>query len=518
VSKRLKDIGVVSLLTIASRVLGLARDSFTLAVFGTTWLTDAFYTAYNLPNLFRRLLAEGSLTAAFIPTLHDELHVRNRAGAFALLSNVASWLFVVTGVLVLFAMAVFSQSRAFGGYEAKYYVAADLTVLLFPYLLLVSLAAAFSATLNVLDHFTEPALSPIWLNLAMIASLGGAGLHFAHGPMGEIHWLCAGVLVGGFFQMAVPGAVLISLGWRPRVDLSLSPRVREIGALMAPGLFGTAIYQINILVSRLLAFRLHDSGVTGMFNMNRLMEFPIGVFAIAISTVVYPLIARHATERNWDAMGADFRKGLRLILVLNIPAGVGLALLSHPIVRLLYAHGKTTDADANSMAALLGYFAVGMPFFSAVNLVVRAFYAVKDTRTPVKVATFDFFVNVGLSLALMGSLGVRGLVIASTLAIIVQTALLVAALSRRIPTMNLSLLLPSLWRIAAGTGLMAGVVILGLRFGEHLSMPRHGVDLAEVVLLIPLAVAAYATVLWLLRIEGREDLAQVLGKLRKKRA
>ena len=278
-SKSLKSIGVLSFLTVVSRVLALVRDSLSLAIFGTGWLMSAFTTAFILPNLFRRLLAEGSMTAAFVPTLQEELHANGREGTFGLLSKVASWLLVITGALSLLAMAVFSQSRLIPGHEAKWYVAADLTVILFPYLALISLAAAFSAALNVFQRFFEPALSPIWLNLAMIATLAGAGLHFANTPMGEIHWLCAGVLAGGFLQMAVPAGVLFSMGWRPRFDLGLSPRVREIALLMTPGIFGTAIYQINFSVSRLLAFSLDDSSATYLYTVNRLMEFPIGVFA-----------------------------------------------------------------------------------------------------------------------------------------------------------------------------------------------------------------------------------------------
>ncbi len=207
-------------------------------------------------------------------------------------------------------MTVFSHSRLIPGHDLKWYVAADLTVMLFPYLALISLAAAFSATLNVFEHFIEPALSPIWLNLAMIATLAGAGLHFSNTPMGEIHWLCAGVLAGGFLQMAVPAGVLIVLGWRPRFDLGLSPQVREIAYLMTPGIFGTAIYQLNLSVTRLLAYSLDDSSATYLVPVNRLMEFPIGVFAVAVSTVVYPLLAPRTrssgTLARWRPI---FRRG-----------------------------------------------------------------------------------------------------------------------------------------------------------------------------------------------------------------
>jgi putative peptidoglycan lipid II flippase len=258
------------------------------------------------------------------------LHEHGRPGAFALLNKVTSWLVVVSGGVVAVAMVLFAHSRSIGGQEEKWYLAADLTVILFPYLMFICVAAAFNATLNVFQHFTEPALSPIWLNLSMILTLGGAGLHWAQTPMGEIYWLCVGVLIGGFLQMAVPAGVLIKEGWRPQFDFVLSPRVREIARLMAPGFLGTAVYQVNIYVANLLAYQINDSAATLLFLANRIMELPIGVFAIAVSTVVYPLLARHAVERRFEDMAGDFRRGVRLILLINVPAAAGLALMSVP--------------------------------------------------------------------------------------------------------------------------------------------------------------------------------------------
>jgi putative peptidoglycan lipid II flippase len=512
-SKKLKNIGVVSFLTVVSRVLGLARDTLGAYIFGASVLNSAFLTAFRLPNLFRRLLGEGSLTAAFLPTLQHELHERGRPGAFILLNQVASWLAVATGGLVALAMVFLSHSRLFvPGQEAKWYLVTDLSTILFPYLAFVCLAAAFNATLNVFEHFTEPALSPIWLNLSMIVSLGGAGLKLARTPMGEMHWLCAGVLAGGFLQMAVPAAVLVRIGWRPSFHLGLSPRVREIAALMAPGFFGSAIYQVNIYVSSLLAYSLNDFAGTLLFYANRLMELPIGVFAIAISTVVYPLIARHAVEKNFTAMADDYRKGLRLILIINVPAAVGLALLSRPIVSLLFQHGNFTAAEAKLMAPLLMLFVVGMPFFSIVNLTVRAFYSVKDTKTPVKVATVDFCVNLILSLVLMRWLGTVGLVLASTTAIIVQTVLLQRALARRLPELTFAPLWPSVGKVLLAALAMGGVVWAGREWAAGLALRPRAADALAVLGLIPVGAAVYGAALWSLRIEGREELTALLRK------
>lgn len=510
VSKKLQDIGVVSLLTSVSRVLGLVRDQLALGILGASGINDAFVTAFNLPNLFRRLLGEGALTAAFVPTLQHELKDRGRDGAFALLSQVASWLLVVTGGLVALAMFVFNHSRLLAGHDPKWYLAADLTAVLFPYLAFVCLAAAFGAALNVLERFWEAAISPVWLNLSMIGSLAGAGLLWKANDASVAAWLCGGVLLGGFFQMAVPAVALMRAGWRPRFDLGRSERVREIARLMAPGLFGTAIYQINVYVSRLFAFSIHEGEASLFFYANRLMELPIGVFAIAVATVVYPLLARHAAEKNFAALATDYRRGVRLILLLNVPAAVGLAALSTPIVRLLYEHGKFTPSHTAIMAPLLAWFAIGMPFFAVTSLMIRAFYASKDTVTPVKLALVSFVVNVSLGWMLKDTLGARGLVIASTTAVVIQAVLLQRVLGANLPGMQFGELWLTLGKILAGT-LAMGAVVEG---GWYLVREVYGADAIAVFGLIPLGVAVYAAALWVLKIEGRDELAAVFVRLR----
>ncbi len=512
-SKKLKNIGVVSLLTVVSRVLGLMRDQLGAAIFGASVLNSAFITAFSLPNLFRRLLGEGALTAAFVPTLQDELRDNGRAGAFRLLNQVASWLLLVCGALGVLAIVGFSQSRLLPGHEPRWYLAADLTALLFPYLVMICVAAAFNATLNVFERFTEPALSPIWLNLAMIGFLA-AGWYVTDDELTRMHWQCAGVLIGGLAQMLVPAGVLMREGWRPRFDFGRSARVREIARLMAPGLFGTAIYQINVYVSRLFAFSIDDAAATHIFYANRLMELPIGVFAIAVATVIYPHIAKHAAEKNFAGMGSDYRSGVRLILMINVPAALGLVLLSEPIVRLLFQHGNFLAEDTRSMALLLALFAIGMPFYSVSSLTTRAFYATKDTVTPVKIATLSFVINVALSWSLKGPLGAPGLVVASTVAIVVQTLALQRLLARRLSGMSFGDLWRTVGKVALATAAMGVVVTLGwlaLRAGFGGSRVA---DVVAIFALIPLAAASYAAALWALKIEGREEFVAMVEKLR----
>lgn len=524
-SKSLKNISVVALATVLSRVLGLVRESAAAAVFGASALNSAFTTAFTLPNLFRRLLGEGALTAAFVPTLTHELERNDRAGAFRLVSKVASWLAVVTSSIVLLAILVFwnadSVVRLAMGWGVgedtarRLLLGADLAIVLFPYMIFVCLAAAFSAACQVLGRFAEPALSPVWLNLTILSALG-LGAWWAWGDAQRMNLLCVGVLVGGFLQMAVPAGVLWREGWRPAFDLRADERVREIIRMMGPTVIGSAIYLINISVSRFVGLSLNDAAATVLNLATRLMELPIGVFTIAIATVVFPLIARHAAKEDWAALTADYHKGMRLVLVINIPAAAGLALLSEPIIRLLFQHGAFRPSDTAMMTPVLVAYALGLPFISFTSLALRGFYALRDTATPVRAAALSFAVNIGLSVVLMQWLSTVGLALASTVAVMTQAAFLQSRLVRKLDGFSAVPLLPSLGKIFAATVLMAAVVWVGARGLALAGFHGKAADLLVVLLVIPLGAASYGAALWLLRIEGREDIEQVLAKVRAK--
>lgn len=524
-SKSLKNISVVALATVASRVLGLVRESATAAVFGATALNSAFVSAFTLPNLFRRLLGEGALTAAFVPTLAHELEQNERAGAFRLVSKVASWLLVVTTLIVLLAIVVFANAEALVRVGTGWGVAedtsrrlllgADLAIALFPYMIFVCLAAAFSAACQVLGRFAEPALSPVWLNLTILASLG-LGAWWAWGAPERMNLLCAGVLAGGLLQMAVPAGVLWREGWRPRFDLRPDERVREITRIMGPTVIGSAIYLINISVSRFIGLSLNDAAATVLNLATRLMELPIGVFTIAVATVVFPLISRHAAKGDWAALTGDYHKGLRLVLVINIPAAAGLALLAEPITRLLFQHGAFRAGDTALMVPVLAAYALGLPFISFTSLALRGFYALRDTATPVRAAALSFAVNLVLSLVLMRWLSTAGLAWASTVAVIAQAVFLQAKLTRKHAGFAAASLRPNLAKIAVATALMAAAAWAGARGVAMLGWPERAGDFAIVLVVIPAAAALYAGTLWLLRIEGREDLAPILARVREK--
>ena len=523
-SKNLKNISVVATVTVISRVLGLVREMFTAAVFGLqSGLGSAYVSAFTLPNLFRRLLGEGALTAAFVPTLTHELENRNRETAFALLSKVSSWLSLVTVVVVVVAMAFLMQATYWAGLAqrwgmeaataGRFELAAYLAVILFPYMIFVCLAAAFSAACQVLGRFTEPALSPVWLNLASIGALALGGWWCWDAP-DRMNLLCVGVLVGGFLQMAVPGTVLWREGWRPAFDLRLDERVREIARLMAPTIIGSAIYLINISISRFIGLSLNDSAAQALNLAPRVMELPIGVFTAAIATVVFPLIARHAARAEWGLLGKDYHKGLRLVLVLNVPASIGLALLSEPIVRLLFQHGEFHPEDTALMTPVLAVYALGLPLLSFTTVALRGFYALKDTATPVRAAALSFVVNIVLSVVLMQWFSTVGLALASNVAVLVQAWFLQTRLSRKLAGLGFAPLLPNLGKIIVASALMGAVVWGGERLVEQLPLATKMKDLTVVLGLIPVAAGCYIALLWLMRIEGREELELIIGKLR----
>lgn len=524
-SKSLKNISIVATATVISRVLGLVREIVIAAYFGTSALNSAFVSAFTLPNLFRRLLGEGALTAAFVPTMSEELERSRKQGAFALLSKVSSRLAVLTVAIVGLGMLVFANAeqvlallaRAGMSTETgeRLLLGADLAVILFPYMVFVCLAAAFSAACQIFGRFTEPALSPIWLNLAIIGALMlGGSLDLV--PRQHMHLLCGGVLLGGFLQMIVPAGVLVGLGWRPRFDLRGDEKVSEIARLMGPTVIGSAIYLVNIAVQRVIGLSLNDNAASVLNLSNRVMELPIGVFAAAIATVVFPLIARHAARGDLAALGADYHKGMRLVLLLNIPAAAGLALLSEPITRLLFQRGAFQESDTLLMTPILAIYAGGLPFLSFTSLALRGFYALKDTATPVRAAALSFVVNLVLSIVAMRAESTAGLAAASNLAVVAQAVYLQVGLSRKAAGLNFAPIVGSVAKMIAASALMGAVVWAGAR-GLTLAAPAgRGRDLLQVLVLIPAACAVYAVLLWMMRIEGRDDVrALILGRLKR---
>jgi len=507
-SRSLERIGLVSASTILSRFLGLMRDMLTTAVFGAGILNSAFITAFTLPNLFRRLLGEGALTAAFLPIFTEELEERGKTGAFELLSKVVTRLFVVTGSLTILAiLAAFAIGRL-SGLSERWYLAAELSAVLFPYLVFICLAASFAAALNALNRFVIPALTAVWLNLSIIIALGGVGVLVTEDAFERIYWLCGGVLVGGFLQCVIPALCLWREGWRPKWSLAGSSRIDEIVRLMAPGVIGASIFQINILTSRALALSLNDSAATLLYLANRQIEVPLGVFTIAIATVIFPEMSRLASRGDYKAMRTSFRRGMTLTMALSLPAGMGLIVLREPIIRLLFERGAFLASDTRGMMPIMVVFGLGLPFYSYVILLTRAFHAFKDTATPVRMAAVGFALNLTLSLLLMRRHGTLGLAVASNVAIVVQTVLLQVMMSRARAGFEFRSMVRLVLRQVVATLVMG--LLLGMGWhGMTLVLDPFPASLLAVVILIPVGAVVYFGMLWLIGRDEREILTDL---------
>ncbi len=427
-----KAAGVVAFYTLLSRILGLVRDMVVARFFGAGLAADAFFVAFRIPNLLRRLFAEGSLTIAFIPVFTEYLHQKSRKDALelarAVLTLLAMALTLVTVLGLLFApWLVRVQAFGFGGAGPKYELTVLLTRITFPYIFLVSIVAFFMGILNSLRHFAAPAAAPIFLNVGIIAATVIISPYLSE----PVIALAVGVLIGGVLQ------ILLQIPWLIQKGVSLKPlwnpghpAVRKIGLLMLPAIYGSAIYQLNQFIGTLLASFLPQGSISWLYYADRLMEFPLGVFAIAISTAVLPSLSAQAAARDFPEFRETLSHAVRLTFFITFPAMAGLMALGQPIIQLFFQRGAFDPFSTAMTTKALFCYALGLWAFSANRVLVSAFYALQDTKTPVKIATMTLLANVGFSLLFMGPLKHAGLALATSLASSMQFFILTFCLKR----------------------------------------------------------------------------------------
>jgi len=432
------EAGRVSIATMASRILGLAREQVMAAFFGAGLATDAFNVAFRVPNLLRDLFAEGALSAAFIPTFTATDHRAGRAEAWRLGAQVMNALALALLLLTIVGWMITPWlvpllAPGFRSVPGKLELTMQLSNIMLPFLLFVAIAAAAMGMLNAVRQFTVPALAPLFLNLGMIVagvSLIPVFKHFGQPP---ILAMAVGVLVGGFLQFAVQVPALLKLGWRPAWPPALThPGVRRIAFLMLPATVGLAATQLNIFVNTILASQLTQGSVSWLSYAFRLMQLPIGVFGVALATVSLPTVARQAVEGNLVALRGTLSGAIRLVFALTLPATFGLWALSRPLVQLLYQHGRFQVADTNQTADALSAYCIGLCAYAAVKVLVPTFYALGDTRTPVLASFLSVAVNLAGNLLLMRSLGHVGLALSTSLTMLFNFAQLSFYLRRKL--------------------------------------------------------------------------------------
>lgn len=479
--------GSLGLATLLSRVVGLVRDMVIASQFGAGLVTDAFVMAFTLPNLLRRFFAEGSLTAAFVPTFSEVLHAQGEEEA----RRVATicWTLLFTVMLVVTMAGVVASplivkgiGYGFADVAGKLELTASLNRMMFPFIFFVSLLALVTGILNVRGHYFLPAFSPVVLNLTMIVS----ALYLSEYFSTPIMALAVGVLLGGMLQLGMQFPLLFSLGFRPALNWSFRhPAVVRIARLMLPGLAGVAIYQINVIVTRLLASFLPQGSVSYLYYGQRLFEFPQGIVIASLAQAVLPAMSRQITADDHAGFKDSLRFSFELLLLLILPATIGLILCAVPVYSLFFMSGEFSFAAVRQSSYALIAYAPGLLFVGISRVVVPAFYAMKDTRTPVWVSFWTLLVNLFAGLSLMQPFNHIGLAVALSLASLFNAAVLTILLSRRIGRLSLQGLGATLTRILPGLLLMGVTtwVVLGIGQWENSAERlQNGAILAAAVL------------------------------------
>jgi putative peptidoglycan lipid II flippase len=448
--------GVVGFYTFLSRILGLVRDMVIASLFGSGMAADAFFVALRIPNLLRRLFAEGSLTIAFIPVFTETLTTKTKKDAFDLarvvLTLLTLILVIVTVLGILFSpWIVRIQAFGFGTSGVKYDLTVLLTRITFPYIFFISIVAFFMGVLNSLRHFAAPAAAPIFLNAGII----GAAYFISPRLPDPIVGVAIGVIIGGILQVG------LQIPWVMREGLKLFPRwqpahpaVKRIGILMLPAIFGSAVYQLNSFIGTLLASFLAEGSVSWLYYADRLVQFPLGVFAIAISTAALPSLSTQAAKNDLQQFGDILGHALRMVFFITLPATVGLIILGKPIIHVLFERGAFDAVSTLMTNRALIFYSLGLLAFSGIRVLVSAFYALQDTKTPVKIAVVAFLTNLIFSLLLMGPLKHGGLAFALSLASFIQFCLLIFFLKKKVPVVDLRPIVISALKCAFAAAIM----------------------------------------------------------------
>lgn len=446
----------MSVATFLSRILGFARDMIFAFYFGATGVSDAYFAAFKIPNLLRELVAEGSMSAAFIPVLTEYRQKRGEEEANRLVKITFTFILLVVGAVcllgIIFSPAIVTISApGFLGSPDKFSLTVLLTRIMFPFLLFVSLAALLMGALNTKKIFFIPALAPAALNITLIVSI----VFFESRAQQPIMAAAIGVLAGGFVQFAFQLPSFFRKNYTLGFDASFGhPGLKRMAFLLVPATFALAVSQINILVGSILASFLPPGSITYLYNSMRLIQFPIGIFGVAMGMAVLPTLSEHAVRGDLDRLRDDFSFSLRLLFFITVPSMAGLIALREPIVNLLFQRGSFDFIATQGTANALFFYALGIWSIVGVRIITASFYALQDTRTPVKIAAVGMISNILVSLALMGPMKHSGLALANAIASWVNFSLLFYFLRRKLKRIDAKRIGRSFFQILLSSSIM----------------------------------------------------------------
>lgn len=429
----LKTLATISSMTMISRIVGFARDAIIARIFGASTATDAFFVAFKLPNLLRRIFAEGAFSQAFVPILTELTEKQTQEKTRRFLAHIAGTLSVVLFVITVVGMLaapwiIYISAPGFADNAAKFDLTVTLLRITFPYIVFISLASLVGSVLNTYSQFSIPAFTPTLLNVSFIVF----ALFFApyfHPPILALAWAVA---VGGIAQLLfqLPYLAKINMFVWPRLSWN-EPAVWRVIKQMGPAIFGVSVGQISLIINTIFASFLVAGSVSWMYYADRLMEFPTGVLGVALGTILLPSLARAHAKADTQTYSLLLDWGLRLSVLLALPSAVGLAVIAHPLVSSLFQYGQFTHFDTIMTEQALMAYSIGLLGLIIVKVLAPAFYARQDIRTPVKIALFTLIITQLLNLALIGHLKHVGLALAIGLGACINASLLLFTLLKR---------------------------------------------------------------------------------------
>jgi putative peptidoglycan lipid II flippase len=428
----LRALATVSSMTLLSRILGFVRDFFIARAFGAGAATDAFFVAFRLPNLLRRMFAEGAFSQAFVPILGEYRNRRGVDDTRALIDHVATLLALVVAVvtaigIVAAPVIIYISAPGFAADADKFDLTVTLTRITFPYIMFMSLVAMAGGVLNTFSRFAIPAFTPVLLNVSFIGMSLFAAPYFDP-PVLALAWA---VFIGGALQLALQVPALMRIGMLPRVRLDLhDPGVRRIFKLMLPAILGVSVSQISLLINTVFASFLESGSVSWLYYADRLMEFPAGLLGVALGTILLPSLSRSHADGNGGEFSSLLDWGLRLTLLLTLPAALALGLLATPLIATLFHHGQFTAHDVLATREALLAYSVGLTGLILVKVLAPGFYSRQDIRTPVKIALGVLVLTQLMNLVFIGPLAHAGLALSIGLASLVNAGFLYRGLRR----------------------------------------------------------------------------------------
>ena len=510
-----KAAGLMSVATFISRILGYAKDMILAVFFGATGLSDTFFVAFRIPNLLRELFAEGSMSSAVIPVVTEHQTKYGDEEAKRLVRIIFTSITIFVGLIcvlgIIFAPAIVTAiAPGFLNMPDKFSLTVLLTRLMFPFLLFISLAAIVMGALNTRRIFFIPAVAPAMLNITIIAAV----LLLAPGMEQPIIAVAIGVAIGGLVQFAfqIPSFFKNGYSLTPQYDFR-HPGLKKISILILPATMGMAVAQINIFISTILASYLAEGSITYLYYSMRLIQFPIGIFGVAMGMAVLPTLSEHAVKRDFDSLRSDFSFALRLLFFMTIPAMAGLIALREPIVNMLFQRGKFDCAATIGTSQALLFYSLGIWAMVGVRIVTVSFYSMQDTKTPVKVAVIALLTNIILSLIFLGPLKHSGLALANAIASSVNFTALFFMLRKKLGRVEGRKIAASFIKIStasAVTGLMGWFIIRGDIWMQSGKIIEKASAMTGV---IALYIAVYILIMYLFR---SEELTYLINMRKKK--